>query len=107
MNTPARLTLLLLLLPAIMFAQGGRGQDISVDCVVCHASFHQNSRGPESILPEVQTPIQIQGNPAHITREVMCFGCHDGTIIESREFFGSSNHSHHLLRYKSLAVRLE
>lgn len=86
------LAFVLILLPAMIFAQGGKGQDIGFDCVVCHASFHNDPTGTNSLLPRVQTPIQIQGDPAHIAREEMCFTCHDGTILDSREFFGSENH---------------
>ena len=86
------LFLLILVLPQFLWAQGGRNQDISVDCVVCHASFHDNPMGPGSLLPDVDIPVQIQGQPAHIAREQMCYTCHDGTIMDSRETFGSSNH---------------
>lgn len=68
------------------------GRKVSLDCVTCHVSWHENIDPEKSLMPDVEAPIQIQGMPARIPTAIMCFTCHDGTINDSREVFGSDNH---------------
>jgi predicted CXXCH cytochrome family protein len=68
------------------------GRKVSLDCVTCHASWHDNIDATKSLLPKIDAPIQIQGMPAYIPTASMCFTCHDGTVMDSRQIFSSKNH---------------
>lgn len=82
-----------LLFSSIVFAQHNPdGRKVSLDCVVCHVSWHDDIDPALSLLPDIDAPIQIQGMPARIPTSEMCFTCHDGTVMDSREIFSSSNH---------------
>jgi len=87
--------LILFLLCGLSLGLGQRNPDgrrVSLDCVTCHVTWHDNIDPKQSLLPPVDAPIQIQGMPARVPTERMCFSCHDGTIQDSRENFVSRNH---------------
>ncbi len=68
------------------------GRKVSLDCVTCHVTWHVNIDPEKSLLPKIDAPIQIQGMPARIPMAAMCFTCHDGTVMDSRQIFSSGNH---------------
>ncbi len=68
------------------------GRKVSLDCVTCHVNWHDDIDPEQSLIPEIDAPIQLQGLPAHIATAAMCFSCHDGTVNDSRQTFSSSNH---------------
>ena len=97
MMTPAiRFVTMLILLNMVHSSVFGqpktRDRKISFDCVICHVGWHENVDAEKSLIPNVDTPIQIAGLPAHIPMSEMCFTCHDGTVKDSRQVFSSPNH---------------
>jgi predicted CXXCH cytochrome family protein len=69
-----------------------RDRKVSLDCVVCHVSWHDDINLEKSLLPDIDAPIRIEGLPARVPTTEMCFTCHDGTVKDSRQIFSSRNH---------------
>lgn len=69
-----------------------KDRKVSLDCVVCHITWHDDIDEKKSLIPRIEAPIQIEGLPAHIPTDAMCFTCHDGTVKDSRQIFSSNNH---------------
>jgi predicted CXXCH cytochrome family protein len=77
--------ILILLLGATAEAQLKR--DRSRECVICHVTWGEGFEQMADKLRPVDHPVRIDGQLARVSSVDMCWSCHDGYVVDSRERF--------------------